>query len=363
MLGLALANSKEWSVDFNQYYAAGKLAGTGHVYDWDAIRPLELERNAKAVPFGRFPVFAFAFKPLSALPYMFGRVIWLGIGIAALAGFVALWPLSHRGWTCVAICWSAPVALCLGFGQDSVLFLFFVTLGLRLLTGWRDFWAGIALSVCSSKPHLAVLLPVVLAATQKWKALLGGAVGGIVLMLVSFAVEGPEWPNRLLSLMRTPDFDPAANRMPNLRGLLSLVGGSRSAEIALALVGVAVVWWLCRRLPLPSVFTLALAGGLLLGHHAYIYDALLILPALMVRGEETYPEWLRKWALVLFTPVPYLFLLTDMYWIGHLAVTGYTVALMGVMVYRLRSATFSETVTPGRDSIGDVGDSAPASAN
>ena len=124
-----------------------------------------------------------------------------------------------------------------------------------------------------------------------------------------------------------------------------------------------MVWWLCRRLPLPSVFTLALAGGLLLGHHAYIYDALLILPALMVRGEETYPEWLRKWALVLFTPVPYLFLLTDMYWIGHLTVTGYTVALMGVMVYRLRSGSFSETVTPGRDSIGDVGDSAPASAN
>jgi hypothetical protein len=335
MLGMALANSSTWGVDFNQYYAAGKLAGTGHLYDWDAIRPLELERNSKAVPYGRFPVFAFAFKPLSSLPYGLARVLWLCIGIAALACFVAMWPLSRRSWACVAICWSGPVAMCLAFGQDSVLFLFFVALGLRLLTRGRDFWAGVALSVCASKPHLAVLLPVVLVATQKWRALLGGIAGGVALMLVSFAVEGPPWPDRLLSLMRLADFDPAGNRMPNTRGLLSFFGESRSAETALTLVVVAAVWWLSSRLQLRSVFTLALACGLLVSHHAYFYDALLMLPALLLPFEEPHPEWLRKWALVLFTPVPYLLLLTKADLPGHLAVSGYTVALMGAMGYAL----------------------------
>ena len=62
-----LANDSR--VDFNQYYAAGRLVGSGHLYDWDAIRTLELQHNATAVPCGRFPAFALAFKPIAWLPY------------------------------------------------------------------------------------------------------------------------------------------------------------------------------------------------------------------------------------------------------------------------------------------------------
>ena len=166
-------------------------------------------------------------------------------------------------------------------------------------------------------------------------------------MLVSFAVEGPRWPDRLLSMMRLPEVDPAVNRMPNLRGLLSFFGDSLSAEIALALVVVAVVWLLSRRLSLRSGFTLALAGGLMLSHHAYFYDALVLLPALLLPYEEPRPEWLRKWALVLFTPVPYLFLLTSADLPGHLAVSGYTVALMATMGYALQRGNLGEAAAPG----------------
>ena len=51
---LAVTNSRVWDVDFNQYYSAGKLAGSGDLYNWEAIRALELQRNEKAVPFGAF---------------------------------------------------------------------------------------------------------------------------------------------------------------------------------------------------------------------------------------------------------------------------------------------------------------------
>lgn len=58
-----------------------------------------------------------------------------------------------------------------------------------------------------------------------------------------------------------------------------------------------------------------------------------MLPALLLVFEEPHPEWLRKWALVLFTPIPYLLLLTKLGLPGHLAISGFAVALMGVMGY------------------------------
>jgi alpha-1,2-mannosyltransferase len=342
---LVLVNRDAWNVDFNEYYSAGRLVGTGHLYDWDAIRPLELERNAKAVPFGRIPAFALAFKPLSAMPWPVARALWLCIGVAALAGFLYLWPVPSRTWACVAICWSLPVAICLVVGQDSILFLFFVALGLRLLMKGRDFWAGVAFSACIAKPHLALLLPVFVIAQQKWNALLGGVAGGTVCTLLSFAAEGKDWPHRLLTLARMPNFDPAPDRMPNLRGLLSFTGGGIAAETALGLAVVAAIWLIIRSQSLPAGGAIVMAGGLLLSHHTYVYDTLLLLPALLLPFQTPrryiYPEWMRKWAFFLATPTACLSILTNVSLVlvilGHAAVSGYVLVLIAVTAWRGRS--------------------------
>src|SRR5690349_15347952 len=109
---MAVANRSSWSVDFTQFYTAGSLVGTGHLFDWPTIQALELRRGSTAVPFIRLPVFAFAFKPLSALPYPVARVLFLFIEIGALAGFVALWPFPRRNRAWLAVCWSVPAATC-----------------------------------------------------------------------------------------------------------------------------------------------------------------------------------------------------------------------------------------------------------
>jgi len=327
MMLLTVANRDNWSVDFNQFYVAGSLAGTGHLYDWNTVRALELQRT-NATPFIRLPVFAVAMKAFSALPYSLARVLFLCLEIAALLGFIALWPFSKRTFAFAAVCWSVPVAMCLAFGQDSVLFLFFAALGLWLLLRGEDFWAGLALSMCAAKPHLALLIPVVLVAKSRYRSLLGGVTGGVVLVVASFASEGPLWPNNYWALTSLPDFDPGPDRMPNLRGLLTFLGGSLSLEAALATGVIATVWFLSRRVPMKSAMALALAGGLQVGHHAFAYDALLLLPALLLTFEEPFPEWLRLWAFVLLTPIPYVLLLTNIGFLGHLIVTGYTLALL-----------------------------------
>ncbi len=334
-----MAGSREaWSVDFGEFYAAGKLLGTGHLYNWPSIRALELQHSHRAVPFARIPAFALFFRPLSALPYSVARRIWLAIGFGALTGFVLLWPLPSRRWAIAALCWSVPVAMCLSFGQDSVLLLLFVAAGVQLLIRKRDFWAGLVFSLCAFKPHFVVLLPFVLAARGKWKALIGGVVGGATLGLLSFTAEGTDWPIHLLKLMRIPEFEPATDRMPNLRGVLSLFGGSLGLELITAAAVLAGCWIISRRFPWPRCTALALAGGLVLSPHAYGYDALLLLPALLVAFDGTHPLWTQAWALLVLTPVPYLLLLSDKELPGHLAVTGFTLALFALETYRARQA-------------------------
>lgn len=333
---LVLGSPVSWNVDFNEFYAAGKLVGTGHLYDWEAIRALELQHGTRAVPFGRIPAFAVFFWPLSSLPYAIARILWLAAGFGALAGIAILWPL--RPWRRVAgaICWSVPALMCLTFGQDSVLLLLFVAVGSKLLLNGRDFWAGVALSGCLAKPHLAFLLPLLLVRRGKWDALFGGLAGGIGSMLLSFAVEGGNWPQRLLSLARTPEFSPAEGRMPTLFGALSGVRSSLAIEIPVAAAVIAAYWFLSRRLPLSRAAALAMAGGLLLSPHAYAYDAVLLLPALILYQDACYPAWLRFWGLLLMTPVPYLLLLSNTEWPGHIAVTGYTLALFAMEISRGR---------------------------
>jgi len=328
MIAMAMANRSTWSVDFNQYYAAGTLAGTGHLYDWSAIQELELRNNARAVPFGRFPFYALVMKVFTILPYPVARVLFLLIEIAALVGFVALWPFPQRRWAWVAVCWSAPAAMCLAFGQDSILFLFFMTLGGWLLLRQRDFWAGVAFSICASKPHIAAILPLILVAQSRWQAVLGGVAGGVVIAALSFAAEGLDWTSRLMALTRLPDFDPASNRMPNLRGLLTFLGTGFVLEVVLSLLLAAGILMLCRRVSTRYGITLALSCGVLLSHHSYVYDCVLLIPGFLLSFEPGYPKWLRIWALFLLTPIAYLLVLTDRELPGHLAITGYTIALL-----------------------------------
>lgn len=342
------------NVDFDTFYAAGKLAGTGRLYDWEAIQALERQnRAANPLPFGRIPAVALAFKPISALPYEWAEELWLGIGIAALGGFVALWPLSGRRRAAMAVCWSFPAAMVLAFGQDTTMFLFFVALGLWLLIREQRFAAGVVLSLCVIKPHLALLVPVWLIATRKWKALWGGAAGGAATLLVSFAVEGLDWPKRFLAA--APELADAPLKMPNVRGLLALAGAGVKPEIALAVLIAVAVWHVSRHVDLATGAALALAGGLAVSHHAYTYDAVLLLPALLVTWERDRRGWLRAWALLLFTPIPYLLLLAEKAWPAQLALTGFMLSLLGAEVYRARSGNQTREETEVRSKRSPVG--------
>jgi hypothetical protein len=329
----------ERGTDFNQFYSASKLAGTGRIYDWGSIQALELRNGPHPVPFGRLPVYAVLLKPFTLLTYDYARVAWLLVNLAALIGFAALWPVRRRQEAVMMLCWSCPAAILLSTGQDTGLFLFFVTVGLRLLQSKRDFAAGLAFSLCAAKFHLALGIPIFLLARRRWGALAGGVAGGMIQLAISFAAEGREWPARLLRLSAISDFSPSPSKMPNLLGLTHSLPWGGGIEAVLALLALAAVWVVSRRSALTIGATAAVTAGLLVSHHAYVYDGLLMLPAIALVLRLPAPKTLRYGALLLCVPIPYVLLMQEHgAWVpAQIIVNGVGLWLLGLLAVQGRS--------------------------
>ncbi len=322
----------ERAADFNQFYSAGKLVGGGELYQWERMRALERLHATNQIPFGRIPFYAVLFKPLAALPYGWARAGWLALNALAMLMFAVLWPVEDRARLAIGLCWCFPAALLLATGQDSGMFLLFVAVGVRLLESDHDIAAGLVFSLCAAKIHLALGIPVFLLARRRWAALLAGAAAGVAQAAVSFAAEGWDWPAKLLRLASIPEFSPAVAKMPNLHGLTYQLRHGGAAEVVLALLALAAVWRIARRSTLVTGAACAAAAGLLVSHHAYVYDAILLLPALALTRREGTPATLRYWALLLGTPIPYLLLMDDrLAAIGQAGISLFCLALLAVL--------------------------------
>src|SRR5580698_4746458 len=148
----AIANTSGWGEDFNQFYSASRLAGTGQMYNWDLLRKIE-DQNGNEVPTGRLPVVIFGAKIIAWLPYSVARVVWLIGCLFALAIFAVAWPGVDRSMMALALAWSLPVGLLLVLGQDTPFWLMLMALGLLLLQSGRPRLAGMVFALCICKFH------------------------------------------------------------------------------------------------------------------------------------------------------------------------------------------------------------------
>jgi len=322
-------NRAGWGLDFNQFYSAGRLAGTGHIYDWDALRKLESE-NGIPMPTGRLPVVLFGHKILSNLPYAQAQYVWLAASIAALLVFAMAWPGTQRLLMMVALAWSMPLTLVLLYGQDVPFWLMFFAAGLFLMERKRPWIAGIAFSLCICKFHLALGIPIMLAAQRRWKTLIAGAISFSILIAVSFLIEGPMWLLQYVKMSQLPEFSPAAARMPTLYGLASWLPGTEAIEIAAAVGLVLLLWVACRGgTDLGTAGAAAAACGVLLGHHSYAGDCGLLIPlAVLTIQRQGMPPWLNIGALLVLSPIPVLLLVTDKSFIAQILIAAFVVTAM-----------------------------------
>ena len=335
---IAVQNRAAYGVDFNQFYSASRLVGTGQLYKWEALRKLEAE-NGVEVRTGRLPVVIYGYKLLGYFPYSTARIIWTAGGIAALMIFALAWPGASRSIMTTALACSIPATLAVLFGQDIPLWLMFFAIALLMLERKKPWVAGMVFSLCICKFHLSLGIPVMLVAQKRWKTLIGGGVAFVVLISACFLIEGSSWPLAYKEMVQVTQFSPAYESMPNLRGLTAGLPWPGVSEAILATVLLLLLWLQCRENEDVSITgATAMAAGLTVAHHGLVADSVLLIPlTVLTITKQGTPSWLKAWAIVLLSPLTMWLILAQRSHIWQLLIVGF-VATSNVLSLVAQSA-------------------------
>ena len=290
-------------VDESSFRNAAELVGTPDLYDFDSYAALQTQEYQVTESFRMFlrpPWYAFAAIWLAHLSSPTALIAWrILMGLAA-ALFVVLW---KKPWeAALAICWSVPLVLALVQGQDDSLILAGLAVGLFFARSGKDFLAGVALALCSIKPNLFILVPFVLLFTRRGRMALGLSVGLGSLMGVSFLVQGAAWPIEFMAILLRPSL---YNSYPHGVSLLYLAqnGGSvfkGTTAVALLAVAIACVRRISQARGLEAGLCAAMAAAVVTSPHAYLHDALLVVPFALLSLEAA-SNWTRALAFFMLS--------------------------------------------------------------
>jgi len=205
----------------------------------------------------------------------------------------------------VAICFSLPALFSVMNGQDTPLLLLWMTLASVLSGRGRFFAAGLALAMCQTKFHLFLPLWLILLSGRRWRWLGGMAAGNVLLVAVSCTIAGWRWPLDYLASINRDIVSPGAGHMPTLYYVLASVGFPEWWWTGPAVCIAAAAWYAGRRLSVETGLAIAPALILPFLKHTSTFDALLLLPLLMMSvASGSTPA--RLCALALLSPIPWL---------------------------------------------------------
>jgi hypothetical protein len=293
--------------DFIQLYAGAKLVGTLNLYNGAALEQIQIEEagmQSENIHYTRLPFYAFLLQPLTWLPYRAAYTLFQTINL--LCFFWFLWqfiPASRELAAFASI--SLPLYAMLENGQDVGLLLFLASSSVVLARRNLDFCAGLVLSLCAIKPHLFVLMPVVMILQRRWLILFGNAVGGVALLAVSFAVGGWNWPYAYwLNLAgQTKNLD----YMSNIHTVSAQLGSGPldfAVEIFLSACVVVITVFLALKIAdYELAFTFGLIGSMLISFHSYTQDCLLLLLPLAIVLSRPVAKSVRSLTELVASPI------------------------------------------------------------
>jgi hypothetical protein len=179
--------------DFVNLWTGGVLIDQGQVLDIFDPQAFAAAQRALVGPdfplhFWSYPPTAlFLAAPLAGMPYLVAYAVWTGLTFAALV--IAARALL-RDWSAVLILAIAPSTVVnLMLGQNGYLTCALVVGGLALLPR-RPLMAGLLFGLLTFKPHLGIMIPVVLLALGQWRCVFAAVVAALALAAASVAVFG-----------------------------------------------------------------------------------------------------------------------------------------------------------------------------
>jgi hypothetical protein len=270
-------------VDFVSFWAAGRLALSGHAaaaYDIALHHKMEqvVAPHVWLIPFPYPPPFLILIAPFALLPFGLACAVWM----AATSTFYAfaasrVAPLRFA----FAI---APANVNFMIGQSGFLICGIFIFGLTLISS-APFAAGAILGLLVLKPQIALLLPVAMLAGREWRLIAGATISATLLFLLGLIIFGPHTYEAFWNILPHYVGFMREGRLPwyqiaSLFALARYAGLPETAALSIhVVVAVAATtltaraWWLTldERIPILA------ASTMLISPYFFTYDSLLII--------------------------------------------------------------------------------------
>ena len=321
-LGLSVAGDgveATTGADFAVFHTAGELAAEDRaelLYD-DRFAVLANEKFGGGeegnLIYLNPPVVAQVLQPLSALSYRAAFLVWSVVTLVLTAIALALLRAPRVFWFLAVLV--PPAVLNLQLGQNGAVGLVVLAGMAALLRSDRKVAAGVVAALLLFKPTLALGVGVwwLISYRRYWRALLGAASGGVIIVAASMVGVGVEPWRRFVEVatgessgestwFTTASVTPWEFWRELLIGAEWLV---MPLWLASAAVGVAALRWFVRRTD--GQWSMHLAAAVLLtpwlAPHLLIYDwMILFVPAVIVwtAAPELRERWVRlgAWLVV-----------------------------------------------------------------
>jgi alpha-1,2-mannosyltransferase len=302
--GLVDRQGRPLGTDFSDVYAAGT-----YVLDGDPEAPFDPARQhareqqifGEATPFYGWhypPFFLFAAAALALMPYGIALAVWqavtLGLYLLTIRAIVRS-PLQDNlifqraDWILLALAFPA-VLINVGHGQNG--FLTAALLGAALLQlDRRPILAGILFGLLAYKPQFGLLIPVVLAATGRWRSFAAAAGTVVLLALATTIAFGPHvWQafldsTRFTRVVALEQGDTGWYKIQSLFAWARMWGASVMVAYALqaALIvalGAALIWLWRSKAPYPLKAAALCLAAILATPYTFDYDMMVLAPAI-----------------------------------------------------------------------------------
>jgi hypothetical protein len=268
-------------IDYAQFYFAGQLVAdgkVGQIYDVDAYAPLAAKVRAEQGKvsichyFNRPAFAALLCWPLALLSFAAGVKLTVGINLllwGLLAWKLPVW-LGAPGFLRVWLLSFFPFVSSVALGQDTLAITLLITYSCCVLLKRNEALAGAVLALCLVKPHLIILLPVLLLLERKHRALIAFSLTASALGLLSFALIGVQGVRQWLRLLQAPTTDFWPSSMGNLRAIELNFG--MPAALALGAITLIAATVVLARGQFTERLSAALILTLLLSPHTYWQD-------------------------------------------------------------------------------------------
>jgi len=301
--GLSDYDGRPLGTDFSNVYAAGVAAlGGDATLPFDVHRQFALERLlfGAATPFYGWhypPFFLFVAMALAKLPYLAALAVWQGGSL--LLYLSAMWLLLRKSpapelardgrWLLAAVGFTAAFVNLI-HGQNGFLTTALFAAGLALLDE-RPFCAGLLFGLICYKPQFAVVIPVALIATGRWRTMGAMAVTILLLTAAVTAVFGwAVWPAfaesmRFTRMVVLEQGNTGFYKIQSMFAFVRLLGGSIAlaylAQVLLALVIAACLVGIWRsRSSLSDKKSALCLAALMITPYCMDYDLVLLAPVI-----------------------------------------------------------------------------------